>query len=104
MPPSLSFLGEELGENKEFMKSALSFIEDTLMTAETVRVLPGFLAQPVEQYLAGRLSSQQVIFDALLPVAKQRLLENQLEKMGQTSPKHHDCIQWIVETSPKKNP
>ncbi|RAL66551.1 hypothetical protein DID88_006241 [Monilinia fructigena] len=32
---SLAFFDEELAQNKEFMKSASSFIEDTLMTAET---------------------------------------------------------------------
>ncbi|TGO61264.1 hypothetical protein BOTNAR_0131g00100 [Botryotinia narcissicola] len=99
-----AFFGEELAGNKEFMKSALSFIEDTLMTAETVRLLPEWLAQPIGQLLAGMLSSHRTVFDTLLPVAEQRLLEKQLEKMGQTVPKHHDCIQWIMETAPKKNP
>ncbi|KAF7879666.1 uncharacterized protein EAF02_007836 [Botrytis sinoallii] len=97
---SLALFGEEL----EFMKSALSFIEDTLMTAETARLLPRWLAQPIEQLLAGMLSSHRTIFDTLLPVAERRLLEKQLEKMGQTILKHHDCIQWIMETAPKKNP
>ena len=60
---SLAFVGKELGKtaaipvfelkvasnpiagDKDFMKSALDFIEDTLLTAETVRLLPQFLAR-----------------------------------------------------------
>lgn len=121
---SLAFFGKELGNhthyptylvssswhfeasNTEFMKSALDFIEHTLMTAELVRLLPQVLAQwdlrlsckpysksdmtsrPIGQLLASRLSSHQVIYEHLVPIAEQRLLEQSQANMGQSVPKH----------------
>ncbi|KAF7926271.1 uncharacterized protein EAE98_006566 [Botrytis deweyae] len=83
------------------LANSLAFFGEEL---ETARLLPSWLARPIEQLLAEMLSSHRTIFDTLLPVAEQRLLEKHLEKMGQTIPRHHDCIQWIMETVPKKNP
>ena len=41
---ALSFFGKDLARDQKFMHSALDFIEDTLKTAEIVRLLPKFLA------------------------------------------------------------
>ncbi len=38
--------------------------------------------------MARRLKSHKAIFDTLLPIAEQRLLERDLERLGHTVPKH----------------
>lgn len=77
--------------------------------------------------ISSRIKSHSTIFYALLPIAEQRVLERELKSAGQpvphhvchiislhyilhvegmslTEPKQADCIQWILETSPKQNP
>lgn len=72
--------------------------------------------------MRGRLKAQEIIFDTLVRIAKQRCLERDLKQMGQAVPNHvrgnelatrciiglipreqADCILWIVETSPRQN-
>ncbi|MCJ1352523.1 MAG: hypothetical protein MMC33_002507 [Icmadophila ericetorum] len=101
---ALAFFGKDLARDKKFMHSALDYIEDTLKTAEVVRLLPKFITPLVGEALARRLSSHAAVYNGLLPIAEQRLQEKTLEKLGQKVEKHHDCIQWIMETSPKQNP
>lgn len=68
------------------------------------------------------LSSQDIIFDTLLPIAEQRCQERDNARLGRPAPKHvwhlyfsrpgdyvinstqSDCIQWIMETSPRQSP
>ncbi|KAL1962096.1 hypothetical protein VTN77DRAFT_563 [Rasamsonia byssochlamydoides] len=101
---TLAFFGKDLARNDEFMRSTFAYIEETIKTAEVVRLLPRVIAPLVGHALARRFSSNETMYYALLPVAEQRLQEKALEKLGQKVEKHHDCIQWILETSPKKNP
>ncbi|KAL1983251.1 hypothetical protein VTN96DRAFT_349 [Rasamsonia emersonii] len=87
-----------------FMNSAFQYIEETLKTAEIIRLLPRVIAPIVGHVLAKRLSSNKTMYNALLPVAEQRLQEKAVEQQGQKVEKHNDCIQWIMETSPRNNP
>jgi hypothetical protein len=72
--------------------------------------------------IARKIKSHKIIFNRLLPIAEQRCLERDLANLGQKVPKHvcifslsfalgyeltqiqNDCIQWIMETSPKNAP
>lgn len=54
--------------------------------------------------MAGRLNSHKIVFQTLLPIAEQRYHERDLKNLGQIVPEHMDCIQWIMETSPRQNP
>lgn len=76
--------------------------------------------------MSRRIRSQKVVYDTLVPVAEQRCLERDLKNAGQVTPYHvglpisslacvvsstnanlplkADCIQWIMETSPKAKP
>ncbi|KAI1282914.1 cytochrome P450 [Xylaria sp. FL0933] len=92
--PEILF-GKELAQNTDFVSAALAYVEETLICTEVVRLLPTFLIP---------LKSQEVIFETLLPVAEQRCKERNQRILGQETPQHADCIQWIMETSPKKNP
>ncbi|RYP53662.1 hypothetical protein DL768_001388 [Monosporascus sp. mg162] len=48
--------------------------------------------------------SDKKVFNMLLPVVEQRCEERNMNLLGQKTPKHADCIQWIMETSPRQNP
>lgn len=40
---AVSFFGKDLAKDEQFMVSALAYIEETLICAEIVRLLPGFM-------------------------------------------------------------
>ncbi|CAG9998323.1 unnamed protein product [Clonostachys byssicola] len=101
---AVSFFGKDLAKNDAFMESALEYIEQTLICAEIVRLLPKFMAPIVGNLLGARLKAQDVIFNTLMPIAEQRVIEREAKAMGQEVPHHPDCIQWIMDTSPRQNP
>ncbi|KAF3060320.1 Ent-kaurene oxidase [Daldinia childiae] len=101
---AVSFFGKDLAKNESFMESALAYIEETLICAEIVRLVPRLLAPIIGGIISSRLKSHEIIFNTLLPIAEQRCLERDLKFSGQKVPDHHDCIQWIMETSPKRDP
>ncbi|POS73986.1 ent-kaurene oxidase [Diaporthe helianthi] len=101
---AVSFFGEEMAKNEQFMESALNYVEATLICAEIIKLLPRFLAPLIGGILGRRLKSQKIVFDALLPIAEDRCRERDLKAAGQTVPHHADCIQWIMETSPRSRP
>ncbi|KAI9155657.1 Ent-kaurene oxidase [Paramyrothecium foliicola] len=105
---AVSFFGEGLAKNEKFMESALDYIEQTLMCAEVIRLVPKWMAPIVGRVLGSQLKAQEIIFNTLVPIAEQRVLEREMKKLGQPVPyhvcDHADCIQWIMETSPAQNP
>ncbi|EOA80779.1 hypothetical protein ACJQWK_09841 [Exserohilum turcicum] len=101
---AVSFFGKDLAKDEEFMVSALAYIEETLICAEIVRLLPSFLSPIFGNIIARTLKSHGVIFNRLLPIAEQRCVERDAANLGQKVPEHADCIQWIMETSPKSRP
>ncbi|KAL5437920.1 hypothetical protein PMIN06_010389 [Paraphaeosphaeria minitans] len=98
---SYSFFGEELARNEPFMKAALTYVEQTFLIAEIVRVIPRTLAKFVGPMLAKRVSSQKIVYKELMFIAEERVRDRDL---GLKTKTHNDCIQWIMETSPKQNP
>lgn len=70
------------------MISALAYIEETLICAEFVRLLPGFMAPILGGIFSRTIHSHKVIFNRLLPIAEQRCLERDLANLGQKVPKH----------------
>ncbi|CAP64816.1 uncharacterized protein PODANS_5_3660 [Podospora anserina S mat+] len=101
---ALAFFGEDLAKNERFMKAAMTFIEQTLLIAEILRLLPQFLSEPIGKFLSNKLNSSSVIFDTLLPVAAERVDEYARAKLGQKVPEHKDCMQWIMESAPRNSP
>ncbi|CAH0025296.1 unnamed protein product, partial [Clonostachys rhizophaga] len=100
---AVSFFGSDLAKYDDFMHAGLAYIEETLICAELIRLTPDFLAP-------------------LLGTIMQRCAERDLAALGHSVPKHvrppprsrvfnansrtfkADCIQWIMETSPKQRP
>ncbi|OTA76492.1 hypothetical protein M434DRAFT_38836 [Hypoxylon sp. CO27-5] len=116
---AVSFFGEDLAKNENFMAAALQYIEQTLISAEIVRLIPKFLAPLVGGIIGLRLNAQENVFNTLLPIAERRVLERGMKRLGHSVPYHvglhqarespkliekADCIQWIMETSPRENP
>ncbi|OTA90309.1 hypothetical protein M434DRAFT_390630, partial [Hypoxylon sp. CO27-5] len=100
---AVSFFGKDIG-TYTFIVSALAYIEETLICAEIVRLTPKFLSPLIGSIIARRHQSHKTIFDTLLQIAEERCQERDLKNRGHQVPKHDDCIQWIMETSPRKNP
>ena len=70
------------------MVSALAYIEETLLCAEIVRLLPGWMAPILGSIIARSIESHKIIFNRLLAIAEQRCLERDLANLGQKVPKH----------------
>ncbi|KAI0396783.1 cytochrome P450 [Xylariaceae sp. FL0594] len=101
---AVAFFGKDLAKNTEFMNSALKYIEQTLLCAEIIRLVPTWMAPIVGRAIRGRLKAQGTMFNTLVPIAEQRILERGLKQIGREVPSHADCIQWIMETSPRQKP
>ncbi|KAH7311269.1 cytochrome P450 [Stachybotrys elegans] len=101
-----SLFGEDLIKDPKFMTSALGFVEETLVNAEIVKLLPSPLARLVGSLLSRCLSSHKTFFARLLPAAEQRLLENDMKQiiarlLTNVYWSKTNCIQWIIDTAPK---
>ncbi|KAI0019487.1 cytochrome P450 [Xylariomycetidae sp. FL0641] len=99
-----SLFGTDIVKNEEFLDSALAYVEETLLNAEIVKLMPRLIAPSVGRLLARRLDAQKLFFTFLLPLAEQRIKDKELRDLGHNIPKQTDCIQWIMETAPRQNP
>ncbi|OTA70053.1 cytochrome P450 [Hypoxylon sp. EC38] len=99
-----SLFGDDLIKDKEFIASALGYVEETLLNAEIVKILPKSLAPLVGSLLGHYIKSHKVFFKGLIPATEQRIQEKNLRNLGHPVPKRADCIQWIIDTAPKQNP
>ncbi|CAG8981795.1 hypothetical protein HYALB_00004738 [Hymenoscyphus albidus] len=101
---ALSFFGKELAHNREFIEAAVNFIESTILISEIIRLLPHWIAPTIGKYLAKKWNSHEAIHNTLVSVTEQRLEERERARRGIAIEKHKDCIQWVIETSPKEKP
>lgn len=69
------------------MASALGYVEETLLNAEVVKLLPKPLAPFVGRVLSRCLSSHKTFFRSLIPATEQRLEEKRLNSSGHAIPK-----------------
>ncbi|RYP56149.1 hypothetical protein DL771_012094 [Monosporascus sp. 5C6A] len=87
-----AFFGQELSKNEEFMKAGAVFIEQTLLIAEVVRLLPHAISGHIGDFLARRLNSGKIIYDSLEPVVTRRFHERELRKQGHDIPEQTACF------------
>ncbi|OAL01486.1 cytochrome P450 [Phaeosphaeriaceae sp. SRC1lsM3a] len=99
-----SLFGEDLVKDEKFMTSALGYVEETLLNAEIVKLLPKCIAPRVGGILSRCLSSHKTFFKSLIPATEQRIEEQRLRRLGHAVPERADCIQWILDTAPKQKP
>jgi hypothetical protein len=101
---ALAFFGKGLAQNETFMKAGMDMVEHTLIIAEIVRLLPKAIADPFGKFLSQRLNSSKVVMSMLEPLVEERFEERARAQRGIPPVEHKDCIQWIMDTSPKSKP
>lgn len=69
------------------MTSALGYVEETLLNAEIVKLLPKCIAPYIGGTLSRCLSSHKAFFKSLIPATEQRIQEHELKQLGHAFPK-----------------
>ncbi|KAK8127347.1 Cytochrome P450 [Apiospora sp. TS-2023a] len=101
------FFGKELSENTEFTEAALAFPQTVVLAAEILRITPTFMCPLVAWILTKRHSAAKTLFRYLEPEVRRRRAEMaQADRLGGCSKPatRADCMQWLIDTSPKKDP
>ncbi|KJZ69548.1 hypothetical protein HIM_11061 [Hirsutella minnesotensis 3608] len=97
------FFGDELRQNEEFTAAALSFPQDVIIAAEFVRITPQFLRPFVASLVTGRHRAAKTLYRYLEPIVSKRLAKrNSTDEWERKQPA--DCMQWLIDTSPRKKP
>lgn len=81
------------------MTSALGYVEETLLNAEIVKLVPKFLAPTVGGVLSSCLNSHKTFFNSLIPATEQRIQEKQLKSLGHEVPKRVGLTRSDTTTS-----
>ncbi|KAH8197066.1 hypothetical protein TruAng_008773 [Truncatella angustata] len=106
----LVFFGKDLsvepeGENTEFTAAALEFPQTVVFVAELLRITPGFLRPLVTSIVTQRHRAAKTLFRYLEPDVRRRLANRaKSDQTGHSEPTAVDCMQWLIDTSPRKNP
>jgi hypothetical protein len=79
------------------MKSALSYVEETLINAEIVKLLPKCLAPLFGRVLSRCLSSHKTFFKSLVPATEQRIEEQRLKRLGHPVPERVSTLATMDE-------
>jgi cytochrome P450 len=100
---SLAFFGDEVSHDPAFLKAALDYPEDLMVTAEALRFIPTCLASFAAPRLMGRYEASRILVNRLTPLVEQRLRCAYLaETDTDSSSKPLDCIQFFVDASMRK--
>ncbi|KAL7791988.1 cytochrome P450 [Trichoderma ceciliae] len=95
------FFGEELSQNAEFTAAALEFPQAVIFAAEFLRITPGFVRPLVASIATNRHRAAKTLYRYLVPIVEQRLVARDIQTHEATP---MDCMQWLIDTSPRKNP
>ncbi|KAK4077104.1 uncharacterized protein Triagg1_4071 [Trichoderma aggressivum f. europaeum] len=95
------FFGEELSQNTEFTSAALEFPQTVVSTAELLRISPEFMRSMIASIATNRHKAAKTLYRYLVPMVEERLAVRGLQSNEMTPT---DCMQWLIETSPRKNP
>ncbi|OJI79655.1 hypothetical protein ASPTUDRAFT_204913 [Aspergillus tubingensis CBS 134.48] len=93
------FFGEQLAQNPEFTAAALEFPQTVIFASEILRITPSFLQHSVASLVTERHRAVKTLMRYLEPVVKQRLA---MRAVSSTENVPVDCMQWLIETSPRK--
>jgi cytochrome P450 len=97
---SIVFFGNHMSKNYDFLTAAMQYPDDVLFTAEVLRLTPGFLAPVLAPLCMRQGRGQNLMAKYLLPLVQDRMAAH----ASGSEAKHLDCIQWIIDTNPRKNP
>ncbi|KAF2705364.1 hypothetical protein K504DRAFT_471820 [Pleomassaria siparia CBS 279.74] len=101
---AIGFFGEELANDKNFIKAANDFVNRTGSIWRRSTIYSHIASRMVVKFLESYYSSQHDLFNALEPVARRRIEEQALAAQGHTVPEHEDCIQYIMELTMNSKP
>ncbi|KAK0516452.1 hypothetical protein JMJ35_001055 [Cladonia borealis] len=99
---SFAFFGEQLSNDPVFLDAALQYPESVFMAAEALRYVPDFLAPTVVSWITQNHRASKVLVERLTPVIDARTGPRELHDLP--PPKPNDCLQWIIDAAPRKNP
>ncbi|KAK4446672.1 cytochrome P450 [Podospora aff. communis PSN243] len=98
-----AIFGKELARNEEFLENAVTYIEQLALNAEIIRAFPEWMAPFVGRFVGQFHGAQRFIFHSLMPIVAERCREREMAlSRGEPIPKHDDCIQWLLDSSPSK--
>ncbi|KAI1447079.1 cytochrome P450 [Annulohypoxylon stygium] len=95
------FFGEELSQIEEFTTAALEFPQVVILTAECLRITPKCLRPIVASLVTRRHQAAKTLCRYLEPVVSARLRDR--SQADSSKPAPVDCMQWLIDTSPRKN-
>ncbi|KAI9707821.1 MAG: hypothetical protein M1820_004426 [Bogoriella megaspora] len=97
------FFGSHLAQDHEFFEAACQFPHDSAFAAEIIRCLP----HPIGTFLARRATRNyrcaSRLHELLTHEIAQRLAQSSKDG-ADISNEQNDGLQWLIDTSPKKNP
>jgi len=93
----------DLAQNAEFTAAALEFPQTVVFAAELLRITPEFLRPLVATLATRRHRAVKTLFRHLEPIVKRRL-EHRAAGDSRPEAKPADCMQWLIDTSPRKDP
>ncbi|UKZ76612.1 hypothetical protein TrVFT333_004319 [Trichoderma virens FT-333] len=96
------FFGDELSQNTEFTSAALELPQAVVFAAELLRITPEFMRPLIASIATNRHRAARRIYHYLVPIIEQRLAVRELQSSNEATPT--DCMQWLIDTSPRKNP
>ncbi|KAL8704583.1 MAG: hypothetical protein Q9201_002275 [Fulgogasparrea decipioides] len=118
---STAFFGVGLSRDPLFLEAALRYPQDVFVASEALRFVPTFMAsyvlylstilhriklkpgRKVASLITRQGEAAETLVRYLTPVVNARLhTREQSKSLGQHKPL--DCIQWIVDTMPRKQP
>ncbi|KAI9845652.1 MAG: hypothetical protein M1837_004626 [Sclerophora amabilis] len=98
------FFGKEFSQNDEFTQAALEYMDLVPAAAELVKTVPDFIAPFLAKLITRGHKASNTLHRLLSPVVQKRLeIRAQQDKVSQAD-QPVDCIQWLIDTSPKKDP
>lgn len=96
------FFGTQLSCDSEFLEAALQYPKDVFILAEIMRLTPKLIAPAIARVMNSRHTAQKTVFKILSPIVEQRLALRSMN--GNTAESPVDCMQWLIDTSPRKKP
>ncbi|KAI1123641.1 putative cytochrome P450 [Nemania abortiva] len=94
----------EDAQNQSFLRAGIKMVEHTVIIAEILRMVPGLFSNYLGNYLSSRLDSGKVMTEALTSEVSRRFQNRELRKQGLEIPEQNDCIEWIMDHSPRHKP
>ncbi|KAI1126713.1 cytochrome P450 [Nemania abortiva] len=89
--------GKELCDNDTFMRAASTFMDQTLVVAEIIRLVPRWAVPFIGKWTSTKFDSDMVMYSTLISIIERRLEERNSRRLGQRVPKHASLVSLLAE-------